>query len=564
MKKIFATLKKFFFPPRGSSRWVLLLPYGTLAILAVSLLVGGAYGWEYTNSPAFCGTTCHTMPPEFAAYQVSPHARIACVDCHIGREFVGKQIFRKAGDLRHVVATVFQTYEYPIRVKNMRPAPETCEKCHSPEKFSDDSLHVITKYNNDKENTSYSLYLILKTGGGSKREGLGRGIHWHIENPIYYYASGTEEQSIPFVSVVQPDGTTVDYVDVESGFDPASVDRSSLKQMDCITCHNRITHRIYTPTESMDSALSHNIISPAIPDIHAKGVEVLSVEYSTQEEALIAIAGLKGYYEVYYADFYAANTADVENAIAAIQKIYNDSVYVDQKVDWNSHPTNVGHIDSPGCFRCHDGKHLNADDQAIRLECNLCHSIPVVSGAEDFVTNIEISRGPEPGTHLNANWISLHNKAIDSTCSNCHTTEDMGGTSNTSFCSNSACHGNVYTFAGFDAPKLREILQPQIPTPAPSPGLPPAPDNPTFNSYIGALFASRCTTCHGDNPSKGLSFLTYSSTLKGGENGAVLIPGDSANSKLVIVQQSGKHFAVFTPEELALIIQWIEAGAPEK
>lgn len=49
------------------------------------VLTGAAYGWEYTNSPAFCGTTCHTMPPQFTAYQASPHANIACVECHIGR-----------------------------------------------------------------------------------------------------------------------------------------------------------------------------------------------------------------------------------------------------------------------------------------------------------------------------------------------------------------------------------------------------------------------------------------------------------------------------------------------
>ena len=142
-----------------------IIPYAIVAIMIVSLFVGGAYGWDYTNSSKFCGTSCHTMPPEYAAYQVSPHARIACVECHIGREFIGNQIFRKAGDLRHVFATLFVTYEYPIRVKNMRPAPEICEKCHSPEKFSDDSFRIVTHYHEDM--AAYNLYLILKTGGGT-------------------------------------------------------------------------------------------------------------------------------------------------------------------------------------------------------------------------------------------------------------------------------------------------------------------------------------------------------------------------------------------------------------
>ena len=148
LRRMRTTLRNFFFPPRGSPRWLMVLPYAVLGVLTIGLLVGGAYAWDYTNSPSFCGTSCHTMPPEYAAYQASPHARIACVECHIGREFIGNQIFRKAGDVRHIVAMTFQTYEYPIRVKNMRPARETCEKCHSPEKFSDDSLrvdHVISR-----------------------------------------------------------------------------------------------------------------------------------------------------------------------------------------------------------------------------------------------------------------------------------------------------------------------------------------------------------------------------------------------------------------------------------
>ncbi len=336
----------------------MLLPYLVLGVLTLSLLVGGAYTWDYTNSPGFCGTTCHTMPPEYAAYQVSPHARIACVDCHIGREFIGNQIFRKAGDVRHIVATAFQTYEYPIRVKSMRPAPEICEKCHSPEKFSDDSLRTITRFHEDM--SSYNIYLILKTGGGSRREGLGRGIHWHIESEVYYYAAGAEEQEIPYIKVIQADGSVVEYVDVESEFDPAAIDTDKLKRMDCITCHNRITHRIYTPEDSLDSALARGKISDQIPEIRTKGIEVLRRNYATQEAALAEIARLDEYYRYKHPAFYAANPELIEGAILELQDILSNSVFLHQKVDWNSHPNNVGHLYSPGCFRCHDGKHLNA------------------------------------------------------------------------------------------------------------------------------------------------------------------------------------------------------------
>ncbi len=564
LKRIRAALRKFFFPPHGSPRWVLILPYAVLGILTLGSLVGGAYAWDYTNSPSFCGTSCHTMPPEYAAYQVSPHARIACVECHIGREFIGNQIFRKAGDVKHIVAMTFQTYEYPIRVKNMRPARETCEKCHSPDKFSDDSLRAVSHFKDDENNTPYSIYLVLKTGGGAKRAGLGRGIHWHIVSRVYYYSSDSEEQNIPFVRVVNDDGSTADYVDIESGFDASSIDASQLKEMDCITCHNRITHRIYTPEESLDRALALGRISQSIPEIREKGVEALRGDYATPADAQAGIAKLESYYEGNYPEFYEINPGKIADAIQVLQQIYADSVFIDQKVTWDSHPTNVGHIDSPGCFRCHDGKHLDNQQQAIRLECNVCHSIPVVAGAEDFLTRIEISRGPEPESHLNPNWIALHNQAFGASCAACHTMDDPGGTSNTSFCSNSACHGNVYTFAGFDAPKLREILKDQLPPPEPVAEIPTLDGAPTFENYVGPLLAAKCTGCHGELATGGLNMLTYANLMKGGSNGPVIVPGNSADSVLFQIQSAGGHFGSLTPEELAIIKQWIDAGALEK
>jgi hypothetical protein len=180
-------------------------------------------------------------------------------------------------------------------------------------------------------------------------------------------------------------------------------------------------------------------------------------------------------------------------------------------------------------------------------------------------TNIEISRGPEPSSHLSANWIGLHNKAIDGSCSNCHDTANPGGTDNTSFCSNSACHGTAWTYAGLDAPGLADILASQLPTPMPAPTTVPVPTGgtPTYATNIQPIFESRCGACHGaDSPSAGLTLTTYRLTLAGSENGPVIVPGDSPGSKLVEVQ-NGQHFGQLTAEELALVIEWIDAGAPE-
>ena len=565
MKRIKRALRRFFRPPPGSRLWRRALPWVTLAGVFVLVAFSGVSAWEYTNSPQFCGTTCHTMPHEFTAYLTSPHARILCVECHIGRDYIGSRVLRKAGDLKHIFATIFTDYEFPIRVKEMRPAREICEQCHSPAKFADDSLREIKRFGDDKNNTPESIYLTLKTGGGSKRQGLGRGIHWHVENKVFYLPTEPHEQDIPYVRVVGDDGQVDEYVDVESGLDPTTIDESKLEEMDCITCHNRITHLILPPDDRVDQLLARQVIPSTIPDIRRQAVAVLSPPYESTEMAMNGIEGLRGYYESIYPDYYAANTDVVEAAIATLQETYRNSVFPEQKADWTTHANNVGHKSSPGCFRCHDGKHLTSEGEAIRLECNLCHSIPVVAGAGDFVVDIEISRGPEPESHLNTNWIALHRDAFDATCANCHTTEDPGGTSDTSFCSNSGCHGQTWEFAGFDAPALRDKLRSQLP-PTPTPMPTPAGGLPlTYEAAIGPLFQQRCVACHGEGGIQGLDLSTYQGVMAGSQNGPVVVSGDAHASPLVTKQSGAQpHFGQFTPDELQQVIEWIEAGAPDK
>jgi nitrate/TMAO reductase-like tetraheme cytochrome c subunit len=598
MKRIKHGLRWFFMPGRQARWYRWLLPFGTLAVAFVVLFSGGSQVWEYTNSPQFCGTTCHTMPPEYSAYQVSPHARILCVECHIGRDFMGGGfVLRKAGDLKHVLATITHNYQFPMQAEEMRPARETCERCHSPDKFSDDKLKEIKHFGTDKDNTLTSTFLTMKTGGGNERQGLGKGIHWHVQSQVYYLPTDSLEQQIPYVKVVNKDGTTTEYVDSESGLNSATIDQSKLKEMDCITCHNRITHLVLPPTDRIDQMLARNLIDPAIPEIRLQAANVLSATYSTIPEALDGIATLKSFYQTTYPDYYSANAAKIDATITTLQDDYKNNTFPEQKSDWTAHANNVGHKDFPGCFRCHDGKHLDNKQEPIRLECNLCHSIPVVVGPDKFVADIEISRGPEPESHLNPNWMGLHHSAFDETCAACHTTGNAGGTDNSSFCSNSACHGSGWQYAGLDAPSLKPILQQQLPpTPTPAPTLEPttapqptpttqpaedttteatpeataaataapaAGGAPTYDSAIQAIFTGKCSKCHGSAAIAGLNLTTYATALKGGKDGPVIVPGDPANS-LLIKKQSVQHFGQLSASELQLVTDWIKAGAPEK
>lgn len=562
MKKLKERLTRFFFPSPDSPRLMLILPYATLGLLAILLLFGGVHAWEYTNSPTFCGTVCHTMPPQATVYKQSPHANVTCEECHIGRASFINQLSRKTQGIKETYYEVFKLYKYPLYAEALRPARDTCEKCHQPETFSNDSLTVLTHFANDLTNTKTSTYLILKTGGGAKRNGQGLGIHWHIVNKVEYYSNDVENQEIPYVRVYNDDGTTTEYTDVASGFDKSKINDSQLKTMDCVTCHNRVTHNFKAPSDSVDEAMARGAINPEIPSIHQKAVEVLSPSYKSRDEAFAAFDKLGEYYKG--TEYYVGHGDTVKSAVQALKDIYDATVFPEQKIDWTTHPNNLGHINSPGCFRCHDGKHLNPDNKAIRLECNLCHSVPVVAGQNDFVTKIEISRGPEPDTHRNPNWINLHNQAFGASCAACHTMTDPGGTSNTSFCSNSACHGTVFTYAGFDAPALREILKDQLPPPEPAATVPTLVGAPTYDNYIGPLFTLHCSACHGDLATAGLNLLTYETAMKGGKDGAVIVPGDSANSLLFKIQSAGKHFANLSQEELDIVKQWIDAGAPQK
>ena len=101
-------------------------------------------------------------------------------------------------------------------------------------------------------------------------------------------------------------------------------------------------------------------------------------------------------------------------------------------------------------------------------------------------------------------------------------------------------------------------------TPDSTPSTPAVTSDLTWDNSIGALFQAKCTSCHGAGALGGLNLSTYSDAMKGGASGPVIIPGDGANSLLVIRQQAGGHPGQLTPEEIAQVIEWIDAGALEK
>ncbi|MFN8447745.1 MAG: NapC/NirT family cytochrome c [Anaerolineae bacterium] len=549
-------IRRLIFGPEGSSvKRRVFLPLAVGGLIVMLLAIPPI--WEYTNTPAFCGTTCHTMPPEYSAYLVSPHARVPCVDCHIGRDLLLVQFYRKIGHIRLVAATVLDNYELPIQTSSMRPARETCELCHFPEVFSNDSLQVINSYSNDRANDAYNIYLLMHTGGGSARQGLAKGIHWHVESRISFIALDKQEQEIPWVRVESPDGTITDYNALNSPVDTTDLSKYNLREMDCIVCHNRIAHLIETPEQLVDAAIASGDIPTDIPFVRSRAVDLLSASYSVPQDAVQAMASLDQYYLDNYPNDY--NREEIDGVVSELQTMYADNNYPDQLLDWQTHPNNIGHKDWPGCFRCHDGQHFSADGQVIRMECNLCHSIPLVTRADDIEPKLPLTTGVEPSSHLDSTWIARHHDAFDATCSNCHTTSNAGGTDDSSFCSNSACHGNNWRFAGFDAPGLAAMLG--IYQVKPEPILEDFTGQPTY-AVLQPLFTGVCGGCHGSVPSKGLRLTDYASLIAGSVDGAVVVPGQPEASRMIQVLTAG-HFATLSDHQMELLTQWIADGAPE-
>lgn len=461
------------------------------------LLFGvGLYAWDYTNSSYFCGTTCHTMPPHYESYLRSPHARVACVECHIGRTSFGVQFTRKAVDAQFVYAYLTQQYEFPLFAKGLQPARESCEKCHWPEKFSWDKVVSKKDYKPDTTNTLQSTTEVMRIGGGTQREGLGRGIHWHVENPVDFIYTDSEElkQQIPWIQVTNADGTTTTYTDLENPLTPEQIAKLPKRRMDCIDCHNRVSHNFLTPAEAMDDLMTTKQIDPTIPNIKAKGVEVLSQSFGSDLNlANQAISRVEAYYQQNYPEYYQQNTAAVQDAVKELQAWYPKLHFPEQGLDWNTHPDNLGHKNWPGCFRCHDGKHFTEDrTAAIRLECNVCHSIPSISEGSQTNAVITLEKATEPDSHKTTTWLLEHRTKFDASCQTCHDTRNAGGSDNSSFCSNSACHGTKWEFAGFDAPSLAQIIKPPVKQPS-DPNVPPA----QVPHPIGGN--PDCQICHGLN-----------------------------------------------------------------
>jgi hypothetical protein len=221
--------------------------------------------------------------------------------------------------------------------------------------------------------------MLIKVGGGDPSLGpAGGGIHWHmnIANKIEYYASDEKRQNIPWVRLTDSYGKVTEYTVKDNPPKPEEIAKAEKRRMDCVDCHNRPTHIYVPPDFSVDRAMALDVINPSLPYIKQQGVQVLTADYKSSAEAQKAIPEkIAAFYNEKYPQIASSKPETVKAAAAELQRIYGTTFFPEMRVNWQTHPNNVGHFYSAGCFRCHDGNHVSADGKVISKDCNACHTL---------------------------------------------------------------------------------------------------------------------------------------------------------------------------------------------
>ncbi len=384
----------------------------------VGMSVVGSYkAYTFTDSVSFCGQLCHSvMNPEFVAYQQSPHARVACVDCHVGAGATW-YVKSKLSGARQVFKTALNTFPRPIPtpVHNLRPAAETCETCHWPKKFYGAQLKVFNHFDSDEKNTPRQIRLLIKTGGGDPATGEPEGIHWHmnIDNEISYVAADEERQVIPYVYAKDMQGRVTEYFAKDSTLTKDQIAKAEKRRMDCVDCHNRPTHIYVAPEVSVDRSLLAHRMDISLPFLKQQSIAALTGKYDTTPAAVQGIAKtIENFYADKYPDLAKSKQPEIRNAVEELQRIYKLTFFPEMKVDWRTHPNNIGHLYFPGCFRCHDGNHVSAEGKVIPKDCNTCHT---VLGQMENAVNIASVPGLEFKHPVDLGDMTQVN------CADCHT-----------------------------------------------------------------------------------------------------------------------------------------------
>ncbi len=414
-------------------------------------------GYHYTDSNEFCGKVCHeVMEPQYTAYQHSPHAHVDCAECHIG-EGATWYVKAKLSGLRQVWAVARGSFPRPIppAIHELRPATETCGQCHWPSRFYGDQLVTQNHYASDEANTRGQLRMLLKTGGSDPRMGPPSGIHWHMAEgfSVEYVATDHDLQVIPWVQMVNHNTGEKRVFRSDGKAHTEAPPEGTHRTIDCMDCHNRPTHIFHPPDRAVNKALDVHPALQTMPFAKREMVSALTKDYATKDEALKSIdTSLREFYQKNHAGIATDRAKDVDQLVAMGQSVYSSNIFPAMNASWESYPNNIGHMFYPGCFRCHEGKHVDDKGVAITHECSACHEfiVPAAGGAKGVEVGGFTHPVPLEGVHATLR------------CNECHT----GGSAPVNSCD--GCHaattafrnGNLIGFEKFkrDAEPMAEIV----------------------------------------------------------------------------------------------------------
>jgi formate-dependent nitrite reductase cytochrome c552 subunit len=355
------------------------------AIMTLANLVIGSQltyrAVEHMETVQFCGQSCHVMQPEFTAHMLQPHQEVSCASCHIAPGAEG-WLRAKMNGTHQLIAVAFNTFPRPIESalesNKLVASADTCEQCHAREKFIGPRLYIHTEFKDDEANTRMETVLTMKVGGGS----LG-GIHGAHMGPgvrIRFAAGDKKRQTIPWVEYSNS-MANVTRTYLASGTKPDAVSSLPVFEMQCVDCHNRAAHSFELPEHAVDRAMARGQIPADLPFVKKNAIELLKANYASQDQGAQKITyGLSAFYQQRYDDVWAKRSSDIQLAGQELAAIYRSNVFPDLKVTWGTYPNNLGHMDDPGCFRCHDDSHANQDTKAvdkktIPQDCTTCHEM---------------------------------------------------------------------------------------------------------------------------------------------------------------------------------------------
>ncbi len=391
----------------------------TILVLVLSTM-GSFKAYHITESVEFCGKLCHrVMEPEHTAYQNSPHANVLCVECHVGAG-ASWYVKSKLSGLHQVYAVLTNDYNRPVEtpLHDLRPARETCERCHWPEKFYARSIWTKKYFLADSLNTEWDIALQMKTGPEYSGLGHTEGIHWHI-NPsvkIEYLSENDKRENITYVKYTDTStGKSVVYTDENYTVSDSLLTASEMRTMDCIDCHNRPSHEYSSPTVYFDREMLTGNARKEIPFFKKASMEALRETFNDRDTALMKIRdGITNFYQTNYPEIYLKNTDAINNSIASVQRAFSQNNFPRMRVAYDVYPDHIGHLESNGCFRCHNDSFKSEDGRTITKDCNQCHTI-MAQGIPDAMEYSDIKRslGFKHPVDIGDAW-------NEANCSECH------------------------------------------------------------------------------------------------------------------------------------------------